>query len=911
MLCDWLRPIIMWLNPGDPPPRTIIATMDDGLQLFWDHNISSYTPFIFENIGCLTGNWKYFTRIQLFDEVFYVGNISVRPACDVIGLQRWKNHHAGLLRLNATNLLRMGQEYKVRETLRLRLCKNNVLILQDDGRIEIDLDSKVGREVSKLIPFLHTEEHIRPQPEPSGDFGCGLELNIVIQVVGSRGDVQPFVALGNELQRHGHRVRLATHGVFESFVRDSGLEFYSIGGDPSELMAYMVKNPGLIPQMKSVKEGDIQRKRVMVGKILQGCWESCIADDTLTKTPFVADAIIANPPSFAHIHCAQALGIPLHMMFTMPWTSTRSFPHPLANLKYSTTEPKMANYLSYGIVEWLTWQGLGDVINDWRKTIDLEPISATEGPRLAETLKIPFTYCWSPTLMPKPADWPAHLNVCGFFFRSPPDFTPPQDLDAFLRSGPPPVYIGFGSIVIEDPPAMTATLVNAVRSWGGRAIISRGWSNLGEAQSDDQIFYLGDCPHEWLFQKVAAVVHHGGAGTTACGLRFGRPSLIVPFFGDQLFWGNMVASRGIGPMPIPRRSLNADNLAEAIRFCLHPDTLAAAGDLAREMSEEAGVSAAVASFHRNLPVDKMKCQFLDSEPAAWQLKQNAKSPMNLSKMAAGILLENSRIDTKDLKTYESKSIFIQTRRWDPITGGTSSLLGMYKDILTASSDVVIRPYKEFSRARQQSEPELVVIESRNPQPERSPSESSRASGTNQTDEDWRVTGKAVEGSAKSVGRIIAYYYKGVLVDIPGAVNEGLRAVPRLYGEEVKDYDNIRDFKSGVSAASDNFAHGFSHGLTDIFRQPYEGAQKDGIRGAMKGLVKGPIGMGTKAASGALGLVAYPGQGLAKSLHSAIHSKTRKQLIKARLTESEYLARQSAKAQSSCPDVIEAFEAQQW
>ncbi|KOS36847.1 hypothetical protein ACN38_g12379 [Penicillium nordicum] len=783
--------------------------------------------------------------------------------------------------------------------------------VQADGRVEINLDSKVGREVSKLIPFLHKEEHIEPEPEPSGDAGCGLELNIVIQVVGSRGDVQPFVALGNELQRHGHRVRLATHGVFESFVRDSGLEFFSIGGDPSELMAYMVKNPGLIPQMKSVQEGDIQHKRVMVGQILQGCWQSCIEDDSVTKTPFVADAIIANPPSFAHIHCAQALGIPLHMMFTMPWTSTRSFPHPLANLKYSTTEPKMANYLSYGIVEWLTWQGLGDVINDWRKSIDLEPISATEGPRLAETLKIPFTYCWSPTLMPKPADWPAHLNVCGFFFRSPPDFTPPPDLDAFLRAGPPPVYIGFGSIVIEDPPAMTATLVNAVRSWGGRAIISRGWSNLGEAQSDDQIFYLGDCPHEWLFQKVAAVVHHGGAGTTACGLRFGRPSLIVPFFGDQLFWGNMVASRGIGPMPIPHKSLNADNLAEAIRFCLHPDTLEAAGNLACEMSEEDGVSAAVASFHRNLPVDNVKCQFIDSEPAVWQLKQNERAPITFSKMAAGILLENSRIDVKDLKAYGSKPIFIQTRRWDPITGGTSSLLGMYKDILTASSDVVIRPYKEFSRARQQSEPELVIIETTNPQSERSPSETiSRTSRTNQTDEDWGVAGKAVGGSAKSVGRIIAYYYKGVLVDIPGAVNEGLRAVPRLYGEEVKEYNDIRDFKSGVAAASDNFAHGFSHGLTDIFRQPYEGGQKDGIRGAIKGFVKGPIGLGTKAASGALGLVAYPGQGLAKSLHSAIHSKTRKQLVKARLIESEYLARQSAKAQSSCPDVIEAFEGHQ-
>ncbi|KAJ5554843.1 hypothetical protein N7535_007286 [Penicillium sp. DV-2018c] len=782
--------------------------------------------------------------------------------------------------------------------------------VRDDGRIDVDLDSKLGREVSKLIPFLRTEDFLHPEQELPGADGGGLELNIVIQVVGSRGDVQPFVALGNELQRHGHRVRLATHGVFESFVRDSGLEFYSIGGDPSELMAYMVKNPGLIPQMKSVRSGDIQLKRDMVAEFLKGCWESCIEDDLVTKTPFVADAIIANPPSFAHIHCAQALGIPLHMMFTMPWTSTRSFPHPLANLKYSTTEPKTANFLSYGIVEWLTWQGLGDVINDWRRSIDLEPISATEGPRLAETLKIPFTYCWSPTLMPKPKDWRAHIDVCGFFFRSPPDFTPPPDLDAFLKNGPPPVYIGFGSIVIEDPPAMTATLVNAVKAWGGRAIISRGWSNLGEAESDDQIFYLGDCPHEWLFQKVAAVVHHGGAGTTACGLRFGRPSIIVPFFGDQLFWGNMVASRGVGPMPIPHRSLNAENLAEAIRFCLHADTLAAAEGLSREMSKEDGISAAVASFHRNLPVENMRCQFLKSEPAAWQLTPNGKPAVKLSKMAAGILVENSRIDPKDLKSYESNSIYIQTRRWDPITGGTSSLLGMYKDILTASSDVVIRPYKEFNRARQQSEPELVVIEPANPQQstESGPATGPSRKPTEMTDEEWKATGKAVGGSAKSVGRIIAYYYKGVLVDIPGAVNEGLRAVPRLYGEEVKDYDNIRDFKSGVAAASDNFAHGFSHGISDIFRQPYEGAQKEGIMGAIKGFVKGPIGMGTKAASGALGLVAYPGQGLAKSLHSAIHSKTRKKLLKARLKESEYLARQSVKAQSSCPDILEAFDA---
>lgn len=166
----------------------------------------------------------------------------------------------------------------------------------------------------------------------------------------------------------------------------------------------------------------------------------------------------------------------------------------------------------------------------------MEPVPGTEGPCLAETLKVPFTYCWSPSLMPKPSDWPSNIDVCGFFFRSLPEYTPPPDLDTFLRNGSPPVYIGFGSIVIDDPISMTNMILQAVKSLGVRAIISRGWSKLGEASSsDEQVFYLEDCPHEWLFQHVAAVVHHGGAGTTACGLRFGKTTTIIPFFGEYAF----------------------------------------------------------------------------------------------------------------------------------------------------------------------------------------------------------------------------------------------------------------------------------------------------------------------------------------------------------------------------------------
>ncbi|KAK2596458.1 hypothetical protein N8I77_013348 [Diaporthe amygdali] len=542
-----------------------------------------------------------------------------------------------------------------------------------DGRINVDPNSRLVKSLSLFVPdWKLTDVPDSSQPTASGleappaysslaltpktdnaNEGWSLPLNIVIQVVGSRGDVQPFIALGNELQRYGHRVRLATHDVFESFVTSSNLEFFPIGGDPAELMAYMVKNPGLLPGMKTLLSGDIQTKRDTIAKILEGCWKSCIEPDGRTGRPFVADAIIANPPSFAHIHCAQALGISVHLMFTMPWSSTRFFRHPLANIrdsqKISEATRQTLNWVSFAFVEWMTWQGIGDIINDWRRTLDLEPVPFTEGPLLAEKLHIPTTYCWSPALIPKPVDWPDFIDVCGFFFREEPQYAPPPELAKFLSEGPPPIYVGFGSIVIDDPETLTEMILEAAETIGARLIVSRGWSKLGDSRdSNNQVIFIDDCPHEWLFKQVAAVVHHGGAGTAACGLRFAKPTFIVPFFGDQFFWGEMVAQAGAGPRAIPHKDLNLTNLTEALKFCMSAEASKAALALSDKMKGDSGLKAAARSFHKHLPAERMRCQLAGDRVATWAYSRHGKRII-LSNLAVEILARRLKIDKGKLK----------------------------------------------------------------------------------------------------------------------------------------------------------------------------------------------------------------------------------------------------------------------
>jgi hypothetical protein len=202
---------------------------------------------------------------------------------------------------------------------------------------------------------------------------------------------------------------------------------------------------------------------------------------------------------------------------------------------------------------------------------------------------------------------------------------------------------------------MTKMIFEAVRKTGQRALVSKGWGGLGgdELSKPDGVFMLGNCPHDWLFKHVSCVVHHGGAGTTAAGIALGRPTLVVPFFGDQPFWGAMVARAGAGPTPIPFKALTSDGLAKAILQCLRPETLKRAKELGYRIREEKGCEAGAASFHAQMHINKLRCMFSPTRAAVWEVKTKGRHKENirLSAFAATVLENEGLLDVDHLTLY--------------------------------------------------------------------------------------------------------------------------------------------------------------------------------------------------------------------------------------------------------------------
>jgi len=751
-------------------------------------------------------------------------------------------------------------------------------------------------------------------------------LNIVIMVIGSRGDIQPFLKIAKILKhQYGHRVRIASHPTFRDFVQEEhGLEFFSVGGDPSELMAFMVKNPGLIPNLQTIREGEIQRRRNSMAVMFDGFWRACIntTDDETDKqnlkllgdkSPFIADAIIANPPSMAHVHIAEKLGIPLHMMFTFPYSPTQQFPHPLANTKpqKSNVDTNYVNFMSYPLVEMMTWQGLGDIVNRFReRTLGLEPVSSLWAPGALYRMKVPYTYCWSPSLVPKPKDWGPEIDIAGFVFLDlASNFKPEKDLEDFLNAGEPPIYIGFGSIVLDDPDAFTEMIFKATKMAGVRALVNKGWGGLGHSENmPDHIFMLGNTPHDWLFPKVKAVVHHGGAGTTAIGLKLGKPTMIVPFFGDQPFWGAMVAEAKAGAYEcIPFKKLTAERLAEGIKQCLTEEAQKNVQRMADGIAAEGdGAENAVKSFHRSLPLagrHNMRCSILEDRVAVWHLRN---SSLRLSALAAELLHEKGRIQWSDLKLLRHYEWNDFDGPGEPITGTAAA----FKDsVLGIGEGVGMVPVRIAEHIRKHDEHER---KRREVQRRKEEKKARKASGVEQKEqrrdstdipaqrgsaaqnmpavearpqpareETGTTTNSVISAGpsehlprelAKDVGQGLKTSGTALLTmpnDLHMAIAQGFHNAPRLWGDAtVRKPVRITGFKSGCVAARKEFAYDIWDGWTGLVTQPM-GDWKDGVSMPSKfaglgvGFGKGVGGFVIKNVNAVIAPPAFFGKGLIK------------------------------------------------
>jgi len=414
-------------------------------------------------------------------------------------------------------------------------------------------------------------------------------MRIVIIALGSQGDVQPYIALGKGLKEAGNFVRLVTHENFEVLVNSHGLEFWPVKGNVKEIVQSK--------EMREVIEkGNFLTITLQMAK--QG--EQSIAVDW-AKASLAAcqgmDLVLAGMGGLSlGLSITEKLKIPLLQAYVVPFTPTKNFPSVLLPKSLSRLGSSF-NRLSHHLTRQFVWQPvrLGDRLA--RQEVLGLPPAPFWGPYNADCLHhYPILYGLSPSVIPKPSDWDNNINVTGYWFLdSASDWTPPSDLMEFLQGGPPPVYIGFGSMSNRNPEKTVDLCLQALAKTQQRAIMLSGWGGLYKTNLPDTVFMVDSIPHSWLFPRVGAVVHHGGAGTTAAGLRAGVPSIVIPFFGDQLFWGQRVAELGVGPEPIPRKKLTVERLAKAIKKAVTDQTMRQrAANLGAKIQAEDGIARVVA-----------------------------------------------------------------------------------------------------------------------------------------------------------------------------------------------------------------------------------------------------------------------------------------------------------------------------
>lgn len=411
---------------------------------------------------------------------------------------------------------------------------------------------------------------------------------ITIVTLGTRGDVQPYVALGVGLRQAGFQIRIATHENFRVLIEKSGLDFAPIAGNAVELVERTMRtsrNPiGYLYALSAFLHP-------ILDEALDNIWSAC--QNT--------DAIVYSALGIPAHHIAEKLQIPAIRALLVPLTRTHEFPD-ISSPGAGSTD-RTYNMVSHIAAEQFIHQYSRVLLARWRRSLGLPPSPLIKWPYdEIEGRPVPVLYGYSPTVIPRPADWEEHINVTGFWFLdTDQSWQPPRSLESFLAAGPPPVSIGFGSLATGDFAELKDVVLSGLAKIGQRGILLTGWAHLDNTVLPESVIAIDSVPHDWLFQRVAAVVHHGGAGTTAAAMRAGVPAVVVPFTWDQPFWGRRVHELGVGPEPIPLETLSSDGLASAIDIAINDDALRSrAARLGETIRSEHGVDEAVKIISRRL-----------------------------------------------------------------------------------------------------------------------------------------------------------------------------------------------------------------------------------------------------------------------------------------------------------------------
>ncbi|MDQ0748555.1 UDP:flavonoid glycosyltransferase YjiC (YdhE family) [Streptomyces africanus] len=400
---------------------------------------------------------------------------------------------------------------------------------------------------------------------------------VVIFAAGSRGDVQPCLALGRALARRGDTVRVLASRRYEHLIAEEGLDFHPLPADPVQIIE-SVEGQELLEGPRNPAAFVRRMDRVLRPHIMP------MLEETRAGAKG-ADLVLAPTLGFLGVHLSQYLRVPHAVIHFQPSQPTKAFPHPLAPT--AGMLGALGNRLSFGAVDLGSWMLCRSFVNTWRReSLGLSELSLSAPFR--HVRRAPVLCAFSPTVVPRPSDWKPNVHVTGFWHHDQPTWEPPRRLLDFLADGPPPVYVGFGSMKTRDPEATDTFVRTALRREKLRGVLSGD-----PATSEDDILVVGDTPHDWLFPRMAAVVHHGGAGTTASALRAGRPSLVCPFFGDQPYWAARVRELGAGPAPLPARELTVSALAHSLHeLTRHPPFAEAARRLGRALEAENGTARA-------------------------------------------------------------------------------------------------------------------------------------------------------------------------------------------------------------------------------------------------------------------------------------------------------------------------------